>query len=209
MAAEKDREESDRRAPRPRHDSFCEERKQLFLVGLRRGDSVLGAAAAIGVASRTAYRHRERDPDFARAWDLACRMAKVPLELAAFARGVDGIEEPVYRYGKLSHTRRRLSDATLIKLLAADQPEKYGRAAGLAPLIDRLERKIESRVAKEVAAEVADFGESLRCEIADFMTQAFDGLLAVIVPIAEGRGGKGGAGSGPQTPEISPNPLNP
>ncbi|MEA3044207.1 MAG: hypothetical protein QOH47_2045 [Sphingomonadales bacterium] len=203
MAAEKDREESDRRAPRPRHDSFCEERKQLFLVGLRRGDSVLAAAAAIGVSSRTAYRHRERDPDFARAWDLACRMAKVPLELAAFARGVDGIEEPVYRYGKLSHTRRRLSDATLIKLLAADQPEKYGRAAGLAPLIERLERKIK----RQVAAEVAEFGNGLRSEIADFMTQVFDRILPLIARSLEGREGKAGAESGPDGPEISPNPV--
>jgi hypothetical protein len=181
----------------------------MFLVGLRRGDSVLAAAAAIGVSSRTAYRHRERDPDFARAWDLACRMSKTPLELAAFARGVDGIEEPVYRYGKFSHTRRRLSDAALIKLLEADQPEKFGRAAGLAPLVERLEKKIESRVAKEVAAEVAELGESLRGEIAYFMTQVFDRLLPLIALSLEGREGKGDPGGGPRAPEISPNPVNP
>ena len=65
---------------------------------------MLAASAIVGISARTAYRHRERDPDFARDWDLARRMAKTPLELAAFERGVTGIEEPVYRYGKLSHT---------------------------------------------------------------------------------------------------------
>src|ERR1044072_4874342 len=116
-----------RRGPRPRHDGFSEERRQLFLAAARRGDGVVAACAIVGVSTRTAYRHRECDPGFARSWELARRMAKLPLELAAFERGVTGIEEPVYRYGKLSHTRRRLSDAALMKLLAAEQPEKYGR----------------------------------------------------------------------------------
>ena len=115
---------STRHAARPRHDGFSDERKRLFLVALRRGDSVITACALVGISTRTAYRHRDRDPDFARDWDLARGISQMPLELAAFERGVAGIEEPVYAYGKLSHTRRRLSDSTLLKLLAAEQPEK-------------------------------------------------------------------------------------
>jgi hypothetical protein len=187
------------RAPRLRHDAFCEERKQLFLVSLRRGDSVLTACALVGISNRTAYRHRERDPDFARAWALARRMHRMPLELAAFERGVTGIEEPVYRYGKLSHTRRRLSDAALMKLLAAEQPDKYGRAAGLGPLVERLERRIDRQVAQEIAG--------LRGEIVYFATQVFDRMLTALGPPAEGRGGEGGAARRAEGPEIPPNPL--
>jgi len=205
MAGNESQEESGRRAPRPRHDAFSEDRKQLFLVALRRGDSVLTASALVGVSTRTAYRHRERDPNFSRAWDLARKLSSTPLELAAFARGVEGIEEPVYAYGKLSHTRRRVSDGTLMKLLAAEQPEKYGRAAGLRPLLDRLEEKIEARVVAEVAA----LGEKLRGEITYFMTRLFDRLLTALVPPVEGRGGKDGARRGRESPEISPNPAQP
>jgi hypothetical protein len=205
MAVDADREVNGRCSPRQRHDGFSDERKQLFLVALRRGDSVLAASAIVGISARTAYRHRERDPEFAHGWDLARRMAKTPLELAAFERGVTGIEEPVYRYGKLSHTTRRVSDTTLMKLLAAEQPDKYGRAAGLGPLLDRLESRIET----QVAAEVAALGETLRGEIVHFVTGVFDRLLPVIASIAERRGGTAAAGRGPPAPEISPNPLNP
>lgn len=192
-------------AARPRHDGFSEERKQLFLVALRRGDSVLAACALIGISARTAYRHRERDPEFARDWDLARRMAKTPLELAAFERGVMGIEEPVYRYGKLSHTSRRVSDAALMKLLAAEQPEKYGRAAGLRPLMDRLENRIDA----QVTAEVAALRERLESEIVHFMTSIFDRLLPLVGAIAESGAGPAGNGRSPPAREISPNPLNP
>jgi hypothetical protein len=166
---------------------------------------VFAACATIGIAARTAYRHRERDPEFARNWDLARRMARMPLELAAFERGVTGIEEPVYRYGKLSHTNRRLSDAALMKLLAAEQPEKYGRAAGLGPLLDRLETRIDT----QVAAEVTALGETLRGEIVHFVTSVFDSLLPVIASIAERQDGTAAAGRGPPAFEISPNPVQP
>jgi len=190
-------------AARPRHDGFLDERRQLFLVALRRGDSVLTASALIGISTRTAYRHRERDPDFARDWDLARRMAKIPLELAAFERAVIGIEEPVYRYGKLSHASRRVSDAALMKLLAAEQPEKYGRAAGLRPLIDRLEDRIDA----QVTAEVAALGERLEGKIVNFVTEIFDRLLPLIDAIAEGSANRAGTGRGPSAGEISPNPV--
>lgn len=189
MTANENQDESGPRAPRLRHDAFCDDRKQLFMVALRRGDSVMAACAIVGISNRTAYRHRERDPDFARDWDLACRMSRTPLELAAFERGVTGTEESVYRYGKLSHTRRRLSDGALMKLLAAEQPEKYGRAAGLGPLVEGLEERIDERVTAGVAA----LGETLREEIAYFVTRCFDRVLDAIAPALKGRGGNGGA----------------
>ena len=116
---------------RERHDGFSEERKQLFLTALRSGESVLEACVLVGVSNRTAYNHRKRDPDFARDWGLAVRMHRAPLELAAYRRGVEGIEERIYHRGKQIGTRRRYSDALLKLLLAGEKPRKYGRRAGL------------------------------------------------------------------------------
>src|SRR3954464_11996679 len=109
-----------------RSDGFGAERRLYFLAALRQGYSVLDACALVGISNRTAYNHRKADPAFARDWALARRATTLPLELAAFARAVDGVQEPVYAYGRLPHVRVRHSDALLARLLAADQPEKYG-----------------------------------------------------------------------------------
>ena len=133
-----------------RCDGFGEERKLLFLAALRHGHSVLAACRLVGVSNRTAYNHRRDDPDFARDWALARRMSILPLELVAFERAVDGLEEPVYAYGKPSHVRVRRSDSLLVALLAAEKPEKFGRGVGaraqgrLAKRLKRLARRVEA-----------------------------------------------------------------
>ena len=142
-----------------RSDGFSDERKRLFVVALRMGESVLAACALVGVSNRTAYNHRQRDPGFARAWALARRMRYLPLELTAYERAI-GVEEPVYRYGKPSHTRLRYSDALLARLLAAEQPKKYGRRAGLGAERKRLDKRIDKRIDKRVAAETASLREA-------------------------------------------------
>lgn len=60
-----------------------------------------------------------------------------------------------------------------------------------------------------VAAEVAALGETLRREIAYFVTRFFDRMLAALLPATEGRGGKSGAERGAEGPKISPNPVQP
>jgi hypothetical protein len=141
-----------------RGDGFGGERKGLFLLALRKGESVLGACRLVGISNRTAYNHRGRDPDFARDWDLARSMSSMPVELVTFQRAVEGIEEPVYRHGKLSHTRRRYSDSLLRTLLEAEHPAKYGRASGI-----RLQRKwLKKEIKARVEAATAPLREALR-----------------------------------------------
>ena len=135
--------------PKERQDGFSDERRRLFLVALRRGDSVLAACAAVGVSNRTAYNHRKRDPGFARDWAVAREAAVIPLELAAYERAL-GIEEPVYTYGKLTHHRRRSSDSVLIALLRSEESRDAGaaqRKAELAQLEARLERRLAAALA--------------------------------------------------------------
>jgi hypothetical protein len=146
-----------------RSDGFGEERKLLFLAALRHGYSILAACRLVGISNRTAYNHRRDDPDFARDWALARRMAILPLELSAFIRAVDGVEEPVYAYGKLSHVRVRRSDSLLVALLAAEKPEKFGRTASartqgeltgrlkcLARRVEALESRLEAEQLRTV-----------------------------------------------------------
>lgn len=144
-----------------RHDGFSAERKQLFLTALRDGASVLDACALVGVSNRTAYNHRDRDPAFARDWGLAVRTHRLPLELAAYQRGVEGIEEPVYHHGKQVGTRRHYSDALLKTLLAGDKPRKYGRRAGL-----NADRKW---LTKTIAAVIAPYKAELDAALAELV----------------------------------------
>lgn len=75
-----------------RGDGFCEERKRLFLAALRLGYSVLAACRAIGISNRTAYNHRDRDPGFAREWELARQTSATPIELEAWQRAVEALK---------------------------------------------------------------------------------------------------------------------
>ena len=134
-----------------RRHGFWEERKRLFLTALKRGETVLGACALVGISNRTAYNHQDGDPDFAREWDLAVRSSTLPLELDVYRRAVEGVEEPVYRYGKLSHRQVTRSDRLLMRLLEADQPEKYGRGAAGKGQRKRLEKRLEKRIEKRLA----------------------------------------------------------
>jgi hypothetical protein len=154
---------------RERHDGFSAESKALFIVALRQGANVLEACALVGVSNRTAYNHRDRDPVFARDWGLAVRMHRAPLELAAFARGVEGIEEPVYHHGKQVGTRRRYSDALLKMLLAGEKPRKYGRRAGLVADRKWLKKTIAAVIAPwkaELDAALAELA-ALRAKVAE------------------------------------------
>jgi hypothetical protein len=161
---------------RARGDGFGEQRKRMFLVALRGGEGVLAACRAVGISNRTAYNHRRDDPIFARQWALARGMATLPLDLALYERAVEGVEEPVYFYGKLSHVRRRRSDALLGRLLAAEKPEKYGRSAPaqaqgkLAKRLKRLSRRLE---ALEARLEEKDL-RTVRSgsEVVNFVNQA-------------------------------------
>lgn len=156
-------EDEEKAGPRARSDGFSEERRRLFLAALRTGESVLGACALVGLSNRTAYNYRDRDPAFAREWELARQMSRMPLELMAYERGVLGTQEPVYAYGKLSHVRVSRSDRLLVKLLEGEQPGKYGRRAGL-----KADRKwLEKRLEKQLAAEIAPLREALRAARAE------------------------------------------
>jgi hypothetical protein len=136
---------------RARHDGFDAERRLLFLTALRQGATVLDACAMVGISNRTAYNHRNRDPAFAEAWRLARGACRLPLELVAYQRAVEGVEEQVWRHGKPSHVRTHYSDSLLRLLLAGEQPGKYGRRAALQPDLEWLTAIVADCIAGETA----------------------------------------------------------
>ncbi|MBV9929354.1 MAG: hypothetical protein JO013_00195 [Alphaproteobacteria bacterium] len=146
---------------------------------MREGYTVLEACALVGISNRTAYNHRAADGVFARDWDLARRATTLPLELVAFQRAVDGVEEPVYAYGRFSHMRVPYSDALLARLLVAEQPGKYGAGGGARRLGKRLKR---------LAARVEALEQRLGAVQVRGVCSA--GGVKVVKPRASGRNGR-------------------
>jgi hypothetical protein len=173
---------------RKRHDGFSAERRRYFLVALRNGESVLAACALVGVSNRTAYNHRGRDPEFARDWDRARQVWKLPIELAAYERAVIGIEEPVYSHGRQVRTRTRYSDSLLRTLLAGEKPHKYGRRVGLKADRKWLGKRIDTRVA-DATAPLRQALEKALAEIESLRTlrNSAAGPVNFVNPLRAGR----------------------
>jgi len=147
---------------RIRHDAFTERRKHNFLKALAKTGCLEDACRATGVGRRTVYRHQDDDPQFAEHVRLALRMAATPLELTAWQRAVEGVEQPFACGGEV-HVRRRYDSGLLRLLLQGSNPKKYGARPGfsrkrlLKHERDRLEREIRA----EIAAKAPTFDESI------------------------------------------------
>lgn len=104
--------------------------RALFIEELRKRGNVSEAAAAASIGRRTAYELRERDPEFAAAWDEAVDAAVDAMEGEAWRRAVEGVDEPVF--GRVAKDEdgqigviRKYSDSLMTTLLKAHRPEKY------------------------------------------------------------------------------------
>ena len=110
-------------AGKGQHAELSAQRKQLFLEELERHGVIARAARAASPHSgskrgclQTFYDARERDKEFAAAWDEAVAQAKGAIEHEIHRRAVEGYEEPIYggQYKeKIVGTVRRYSDRLL------------------------------------------------------------------------------------------------
>lgn len=140
-------------APRQRHDAFTAAKKTRFLSFLVKEGCIVAAARRTGISARTVYRHQESDAQFARWCGLALGMAGTPLELTAWQRAVEGVEEP-FACGGQVHYRRRYSESLLRLLLQASNPKKYGPRPGFSR--KRLMKHEKKRMAREIRAELEE-----------------------------------------------------
>ena len=198
--------------PGQRHDAFTPARKRAFLKALSKSGCILDACRDVGVSSRTVYNHQESDPEFGKNCRLAIAMSATPVELAAWERGVTGVEVDVIRGGKFIGTTLRRSDSILRLLLQGANPKKYGPRPGftrkrlLAHERKQIEKEVRARLAasgpsiEQVRDEVVGRLKSLRAHeerqrLADGWTKTEDGYL--IPPgwvRADGGGGACGGG---------------
>jgi hypothetical protein len=79
-----------------------------FFQALAKVPNVTAAARAAGCAPKTAYAHRNADPEFAAAWDDALRQSTDEMIGTAYKRAM------------------RSSDVLMIFLLKCHRPEVYG-----------------------------------------------------------------------------------
>ena len=138
-------------APRQRHDAFTEARKAVFLTALVKTGCVLDACRAVGVAARTVYLHQEKDPLFSEHCRTALRMSATPLELSAWSRAVEGVEQE-FACGGQVHVRRRYDSGLLRLLLQGSNPKKYGPRPGFTR--KRLLKHERKEIEREVRAKV-------------------------------------------------------
>jgi hypothetical protein len=138
--------------PRQRHDAFTEARKCALLEALMKTGCLLDACRLVGVSARTVYRHQESDPRFAEHCAVALKMRAAPVELTAWQRAVEGVEQE-FACGGQVHVRRRYSDGLLRLLLQGSNPKKYGARPGFKR--KRLLRHEKKQMRREIEAEIA------------------------------------------------------
>jgi hypothetical protein len=103
--------------------------KPAFLEALRKGGTVSGACAAIGINRSTAHRWRASDEDFATAWDEITEAVTDLLEKTAIEFALEGVEETktvTDDSGTRQEVTRKKDPATLRFLLGARRRSTYG-----------------------------------------------------------------------------------
>jgi hypothetical protein len=97
--------------------------QERFLEELAVRGSVVAACDAAECSRRNAYDERDRNPEFARLWDEAKRIAVERMEDEARRRAVEGTLKPVFQGGAMVGKVREYSDVLLIFLLKAHDPK--------------------------------------------------------------------------------------
>jgi hypothetical protein len=113
---------------------------------------ILDACRLTGTAPRTVYRHQESDPRFFDHCAAALRMSGTPVELTAWQRAVEGVEQE-YCVGGEVRVRRRYDSNLLRLLLQGSNPKKYGPRPGFKR--KRLLRHERKQMEREIRAEIA------------------------------------------------------
>ena len=115
-----------------RHDGWTPERQRGFIEALADTGSVEAAARAVDMSSVGAYQLR-RQPgaeEFRAAWETALALGVQRIEDVAMDRALNGVEEPLYSYGKLIGSRTRYNDRLLMFILRNRAPERFAAGGG-------------------------------------------------------------------------------
>jgi hypothetical protein len=114
-----------------RHDGWTPQRQTAFIEALADTGSVDAACKAVNMSTVGAY-HLRRQPGaetFRAAWEAALQLGVQRVEDVVMDRALNGVEEPLYSYGKLIGTRRRYNDRLLMFILRNRAPERFSEGA--------------------------------------------------------------------------------
>ncbi|MXO71560.1 hypothetical protein [Alteraurantiacibacter buctensis] len=115
--------------PRAKHRSngWTAQVQRDFIEALAETGSVKAACRRVGRADHGAYMLR-RHPEaaaFRAAWDAALDIGMRRIEDVAMDRALNGVEVPVYSYGKLVGTRTVYNDRLLMFMLRNRAPDRF------------------------------------------------------------------------------------
>ncbi len=129
-----------------RHDGWTEERQRRFIEALADTGSVNAACKAVDMSTVGAY-YLRRQPgaeSFRKAWEAALQLGIARIEDVAMDRALNGVDMPVYSYGKLVGFRTTYNDRLLMFMLRNRAPDRFadGKARGLNAMdLTRLEQE--------------------------------------------------------------------
>ena len=130
-----------------RHDGWTPERQRSFIEALADTGSVDAACRAVDMSQRGAYllRRQPGAESFRAAWEKALELGVQRIEDVAMDRALNGVEVPVYSYGKLVGTRRTYNDGLLMFMLRNRAPGRFAAGQGARGLnamdLTRLEQE--------------------------------------------------------------------
>jgi len=153
--------------------------QRAFIEALAETGSVKAACRRVGRADHGVYqlrRHPEAE-EFRRAWQAALDIGIQRIEDVAMDRAINGVEEPVYNYGKLVGTRIRYNDRLLMFMLRNRAPGRFaggGQARGLSAMDKTQLEKLRRQWHEEWEEEQAHKHAETEGEVADFVDQISD-----------------------------------
>ncbi|MDE2595532.1 MAG: hypothetical protein KGL44_01510 [Sphingomonadales bacterium] len=110
-----------------RFDGWTPERQSGFVEALADTGSVKAAAHAVNMTPESAYalRRHPQAGSFRKAWEAALALGVQRLEDLAMDRALNGVEVPVYSYGKLVGSRTVYNDRLLMFILRNRAPTRF------------------------------------------------------------------------------------
>ena len=146
-----------------RHDGWTEDRQRRFIEALADTGSVAAACKAVNMSTVGAYHlRRQRGAEsFRQAWQAAIDLGVQRIEDVAMDRALNGVDVPVYSYGKLVGTRTAYNDRLLMFMLRNRAPERFteGRAKGLNAVGQMELKRLKKQWREEYERERAQGGE--------------------------------------------------
>ncbi len=153
-----------------RHDGWTPARQSRFIEALADTGSVAAACKAVDMSTVGAY-YLRRQPgaeEFREAWQKALDLGVQRIEDVAMDRALNGVDEPLYSYGKLIGSRKRYNDRLLMFMLRNRSPERFaeGKAKGLGAIGEMEKTRLKKQWREEWEAERANVSpEEVRASI--------------------------------------------